>query len=136
MAEQADASIRDDLSGASDAAGPVQYAANAALRDARWRSRYRTLATFIALLIITALAHALLRLVFELAGDISKASLPLVAAIASMLVAISALVIALLRATFMPSKADSAPAVDEGLLPGSEQVKLARDLLDVLAKKA
>lgn len=122
----------DDLSSDAGLAQPSIARANAALRDAEFRSYYRTAATVVAIAAIVALLIALLCLVTAVRRNLSVIQFPEVALCASLLVALTVLIISLLRATFLPMKsADEAPEVT---IPGGEHLKALRDMLDVVLK--
>lgn len=92
----------DDLSGAGEPPAHVSARANAVLIDEKLRTRYRTGATALAVSVITGLFVLLCRLVWALACNLSLVEGPSVALVASLVVAISVLSIALLRFTFAP----------------------------------
>lgn len=121
----------DDLSGA-DPSEAAENAANAALNDAKSRSTYRTLATVCAIAVIVLLGVLLFCLVRAAAFELSRVNNAVVALVASLVVAITVLAIALLRATFASNLKEDKGA--ELSLPNLELFKALRDAFDMVIK--
>ncbi|MES2412445.1 MAG: hypothetical protein V4614_01495 [Pseudomonadota bacterium] len=122
----------DDLSGDGNPDQSVIDNANAALRDQKWRSTYRTVATLCAVLVMGLLGLLLYALICAVTNELSRVNNAVVAVVASLVIAITVLAIALLRATFQSAKTTDKES--EFSLPNMEVIKALRDAFDLVIK--
>lgn len=131
--------VKDDLSGSSDAAPGVDVSANQSLLDdATARRWYRTGATLAVVLVIGSLICALFLVIRALINDLEFVTPSAVGFASALVLAIAVLAIALLRSTFAPTASSdkSEKSADGPVITttGLEALKAIKDAAELAIK--